>query len=307
MTRKAHTPKSNAKMLDIVEFYLHSPRFKGLSSRCQYEYERHLRHACATQLRDGRQFGGVRINRVGVKMMSDLYETWLEIGTTTANMRMAYLSACWKYSMQKEVVTADPIALVTRKSTKARKIKWEPEHVKTFLDTAYSDFKWRSIGLLVHMSYDWAQRVGDMRLLKWDNLDLNAQRLDLTQSKRNADVHLPISDGLTSMLVQQREDFGFQQYVAPSVKPIGGAYRAYTEVQIHKLINAVKAEANLPHELTAMDLRRTAITEMAEAGVDMAGIMQVSGHRSPNSVKPYLVNTFAGASNALAKRNGAKT
>lgn len=307
MTRKIQTPKSNAKMLDIVEFYLSSPRFRDLSAKCQYEYERHLRLACNTPLSDGRLFGGVRINRVGVKHLSDLYETWLETGTTTANMRMSYLSACWKYAMQKEITVANPVALVSRKSTKARKVKWEPQHVKSFLDVAYSDIRWRSIGLIVHMAYDWAQRVGDMRVLVWDRLDLDAQRLDLTQSKRNADIHLPISDALTSMLKTQQQDFGFQEYVAPNVSPVGGAYRAYTDVQIHKLINEVKAEANLPHELTAMDLRRTAITEMAEAGVDMAGIMQVSGHRNPQSVKPYLVNTFAGASNALAKRNGAKT
>jgi hypothetical protein len=43
---------------------------------------------------------------------------------------------------------------------------------------------------------------------------------------------------------------------------------------------------------------------MAEAGVDLVGIMQVSGHQSPNSVKPYLVNTFSGASAALSKRRG---
>jgi len=34
--------------------------------------------------------------------------------------------------------------------------------------------------------------------------------------------------------------------------------------------------------------------------------MQVSGHQSPNSVKPYLVNTFSGASAALSKRKGNK-
>jgi integrase len=52
-----------------------------------------------------------------------------------------------------------------------------------------------------------------------------------------------------------------------------------------------------------MDLRRTAITEMVEAGVDIAGIMQVSGHQDPSSVKPYMVNTLAGATTALDKRN----
>jgi len=50
-------------------------------------------------------------------------------------------------------------------------------------------------------------------------------------------------------------------------------------------------------------LRRTAITEMIEAGADLAGIMQVSGHNSPQSVKPYMVNTFSGASRVLEARN----
>jgi len=51
-----------------------------------------------------------------------------------------------------------------------------------------------------------------------------------------------------------------------------------------------------------MDLRRTAITEMVEGGADLAHIMQVSGHRSPDSVRPYMVNTYTGAKNALSKR-----
>jgi len=41
---------------------------------------------------------------------------------------------------------------------------------------------------------------------------------------------------------------------------------------------------------------------MLEGGVDMFGIMQVSGHVNPQSVKPYMVNTFSGASKALAAR-----
>ena len=51
-----------------------------------------------------------------------------------------------------------------------------------------------------------------------------------------------------------------------------------------------------------MDLRRTAVTEMMEGGVDLAGIMQVTGHQNAASVKPYMVNTFSGASKALSAR-----
>jgi integrase len=153
------------------------------------------------------------------------------------------------------------------------------------------------------MSYEWAQRVGDMRMLTWNHINFDAKRVDLTQSKRGADVHLPIPSDLLTMLKQQSQDFGFQDYVAPKTKPVAGAYVPYPIDHIDTAINEVKQEAGLPKEITAMDLRRTAITEMVEGDADLAQIMQVSGHRNPESVKPYLVNTFSGASNALAKRN----
>jgi integrase len=154
------------------------------------------------------------------------------------------------------------------------------------------------------MAYEWGQRIGDMRLLKWEDIDFDAQRVDITQSKRGAEVHLPIPDELLAMLEAQRVDFGFQAYVAPRVKPNHSGYSPYTAIEIHTQVNNIKAKAGLDPKLQARDLRRTAITEMAEAGVDLVGIMQVSGHQNPNSVKPYLVNTFSGASAALSKRKG---
>jgi integrase len=204
--------------------------------------------------------------------------------------------------MRYDVMIHNPIALVQTVAEKPRRVHWSREQVSIFLDTAYSDFRWRSIGLIVHMAYDWGQRVGDVRLLTWDSLDLNHCRIDMTQSKRNAEVHLPISQGLCSMLRQQKEDFGFQEYVVPRVKPRAGAYTPYDKEEISLHINKILDEANLPKELTAMDLRRTAVTEMMEGGVDLAGIMQVTGHQNTSSVKPYMVNTFSGASKALAAR-----
>jgi len=41
---------------------------------------------------------------------------------------------------------------------------------------------------------------------------------------------------------------------------------------------------------------------MMEGGVDLANIMQVTGHKNIQSVKPYMVNTLSGATKALAAR-----
>ena len=129
---------------------------------------------------------------------------------------------------------------------------------------------------------------------------------DLVQSKRGAEVHLPISDTLMHVLKQQHETFGFQCLVTPQVQPSDGSYKPYTKEMLHVYVNAVLEAAGLPSYLTAMDMRRTAITEMVEAGVDITQIKQVSGHTNINSLTPYIKHTYTGASEALAQRQAFK-
>ena len=298
-------PKASSKLQEVIDFYSGSAIFGRLAASTQKDYDIHLAAVCKTVV-EGKALGDYRHKNIKVRHLTQAYEAWLSVGIRTANYRKTVLATAWKHSMRHDVMTHNPVALVQAKSGQQRRVLWSTDQVQKFLSVAYGDFRWRSIGLIVHMAYDWGQRVGDMRVLKWDKLDLTQCRMDITQSKRNAEVHLPISAGLCDMLRQQKEDFGFQEYVAPRVKPRTNAYPPYDKIEISSLINDVLAEANLPMTLTAMDLRRTAVTEMMEGGVDLAGIMQVTGHKNVASLKPYMVNTFSGASKALAARGNDK-
>lgn len=294
-------PHSSDRLEKLLSYYLKSAAFAKLKGETQKKYEYNL-DAVGNTVVGKRMLKNYVIADLKARHLNQAYEQWLRVGTRTANYRKASLSAAWKYGMRNDIMEHNPVTLIKTITDKQRRVKWSREQVKTFLSVGYSDMRWRSITLIVHMAYDWGQRVGDMRMLTWDKLDLTECRLDITQSKRGAEVHLPISPGLCRMLQQQKDDFGFQEYVAPRVRPRAGAYSPYDMDEISGHINAVLAEANLPSHLTAMDLRRTAVTEMMEAGVDLVGIMQVTGHKSMNSVKPYMVNTFSGASKALAAR-----
>jgi integrase len=294
-------PKRNATVNEVVSFYLTSRLYSDLAPKSQKDYAYHLDKVCSTKV-EGRALGDYMVRNLRSRHTNQAYQIWLASGLHTANHCKAVLSIAWKHAMRHDVMDNDPVRLVKMKATKPRRVMWTRDQVKQFLNVAYSEYKFRSIGFIVHMAYEWAQRIGDMRLLTWDKLDLDAQRLDLTQSKRGEAVHVPITDSLTKMLIKQKEDFGFQQYVAPMPTPTVGYYPPYPIDRIDSAINAVKAAAGLPANITAMDLRRTAITEMIEAGVDMTGVMQVSGHKSPVSLAPYMVKTFSGASNALNKR-----
>ena len=283
----------------LVAEYLSSTAFRKLGKASQQDY-----HACLGIIKD--DVGHVSLSRLDVPMMQRYYDAWLTRGTYRANKIAAIMSILINWGNKNSLNLNNPMPFLDKTPNPSRKVIWEPGQVKLFLDTAYSEWKWRSIGLIVHMAYEWGQRVGDMRLLKWSSFDLEKQRVDLTQSKRGEDVHLPISAALHRLLTEQKDLFGFQPYVAPQIEARDGAYKPYIKPTLHKYVNQVLAKANLPDELTAMDMRRTAITEMVEAGVDITQIKQVSGHTNINSLTPYINHTFTGASEALAQRTAFK-
>ena len=197
----------------------------------------------------------------------------------------------------------NPWSKIERYSTPQRKIVWRHEDVIRFLDYSYSDYEYRSIGLIVQMAYEWCQRLGDMRTLQWDNLDLAGRVLKLEQSKRRATIELPISEELTDMLSDQKEQFGFQPYVAPHPRPVMGEYQPYAMERLSKVGRRVMRLAKLPEELRLMDLRRTGVTQMIDKGVPMGQLMSVTGHNHVSSVKPYMKHTYTSANSALTQRN----
>ena len=279
----------------LIDKYYTSNDFKMLRDRTKKDYQYFLGVMCDS-------FGDVNFDKLTSKQAKHAYEEWVERGISFANHICTVSSIVYRYAIDMEYATVNPFASVRRKTPAQRKVVWTEDDVRQFLDTAYSEFQWRSLGLIVHMAYEWCQRLGDMRLLTWDNFDLDERKLYLEQSKRRAEVTLPIEDDLLEMLVQQEQDFGFQQYVVPRITPVQGQYHPYSMERLSKAGRAVMRQAGLSEELRLMDLRRTGTTQMVEAGVPMGQIMSVTGHSNPQSVKPYMKNTFASANNALTTR-----
>lgn len=300
------TSKDIKTMLSLADYYLHSPQFLSLRGRTQKDYEYVISKVMTTPIRHGKSLGELKVDKVTVSDCKTAYQQWLDRGVRTANMSATLSSLLFNLAEEFELVSRNPMRSVKKMQTKPRKVMWTADQVRLFCDTAYAEYKWRSIGLIVQMAYTFAQRIGDMRSLKWDNINFDERRLDLEQSKKRAEVHLPININMFRMLEQQHKDFGFQEFVAPHPFPRSGSYVNYNDKEISYIVNQIKEEANLPKELTAMDMRRTAITEMVEAGVDTTQIMAVSGHNSPNSMRPYIKHTFNSASNALDRRESYK-
>ena len=247
-------------------------------------------------------FGFMNPDKINTPMAQKAYEYLLNSGVSMANHVVGIGSIVYGHSIRLGSVNHNPFAYIKRRSLPPRKIVWTDTDIATFLTTAYGQFRWRNVGLIVQMSYEWCQRQGDMRLLKWEQYDLETGVLVLEQSKRGAEVTLPTSTSLQAMLKKQHQDFGFQKWIAPRPRPVDSLYQPYSMRGLSVQAKIVRDASGISDKLQIRDMRRTGTTELVEAGVDLPQIMAVTGHANPASVKPYMKNTLKSSTMALQAR-----
>jgi len=289
---------------ELKDEYYSSHDFKHLRDETKSQYNYLLNFASSTNV-GNKTFNDMKLSDITTKQAKLAYDEWCDRGLAFANHIISATTMLLNYAIRMEHIKTNPFAIVRRRSTEPRKVVWGREDVKRLLDVAYSDFSTRNIGLIAHMAYEWCQRVGDMRMLTWDRVDFTNRSVHVLQSKRNAEVFLPIEEDLYDMLVVQERDFGFQPYVAPRPEPYQGEYLPYSQYKLPLYARRLMDAAGLPPELRLSDLRRTGTTEMVEAGVGIGQIMSVTGHANPQSVKPYMKNTYKSAELALTARKKA--
>ena len=290
------------KFKNAVNNYLRTRQFCSLSSSSQKNYEFCLTAFCRMSVM-GRTLGNIQVGKLSVAMCSEIYDTWeLETSTANANHNARVFSVLMNYLVAMEIILSNPMARVKKRQSEPRSVIWTHDQVMSFLDTAFTKFEWRNIGLIVLMCYEWGQRPIDIRNLVWDSVDLDERVVKIKQTKRGAEVELPIPDNLFTMLNEQKSDWDFQSYVVPHHRPQDNAYRPLTVFQMSGLLAEVKAIAGLPDELRVGDLRKTAIVQMIESEVDHLAIQSVTGHKNVSSLNPYNKFSLKTAKSALERR-----
>lgn len=287
----------------IVGYYFKTKHFNSLSPNTQDNYTHNLKCICRTEIY-GKEFGSFRIDRVTTPVCTEAYDTWEEnVSTNTANEYSRSLSMIMNYCRSLGIVNNNPVTHVNKRTHETRSTIWNNEQVEKFCDVAFSDFKFRNIGLCVLMAYEWAQRPIDIYTLKWDNIHFDINMVKIRQSKRGATVELPLEEPLTSMLLQQKGDWDFQEYVVPFQRPSDGAYRAFDHASAGVLVRQIKELSGLPSDLRVGDLRKTAINQMIDSEIDHLAIMSVTGHKNVASLNPYVKHNLKAAKSALSRRS----
>ena len=248
------------KLTKLLQDYLSSYDYKQLRDETKVQYKYFANILMNTEV-EGNALYLLDCDKITTRMAKTAYNEWCDRGIHLANHTISITRILFNHGVREELCQTNPFAMVRKRAAERRKVVWGRDDVQKFLDEAYADFSTRNIGLIAQMAYEWCQRLGDMRMLTWASLDFDAQTVHVKQTKRKAEVFLPMSDELHSMLVQQQEDFGFQEYVAPRPRPIRGKYEPYTMYKLPLHAREVMDAAGLSKELRLSDLRRTGTTE----------------------------------------------
>lgn len=298
---KAGTVGPTSKTKHIINYYLASKQFNSLAASSQDKYEVELTKVALSDL------GDIPLNRLTARICNDVYESWVQAHTVAkANERARLFSVVLNYARSLDLINDNPMGKVKKVKHEPYTPIWTQAQVELFLATAFTKFEWRNIGLLVMMCYEWAQRPTDICHLEWGNLDLERGKVKIKQSKRGAEVEMPIEEPLLTMLKDQEEIYGFQKLVIPNYRVTDRAYVPLNPMTFGPKLREVKVACGLHEELKIGHLRKTAITEFVAAGVDSTGIMQVTGHKNISSLNPYMKHTYEGAKTAQASRKGYK-
>jgi integrase len=220
------------------------------------------------------------------------------LGQANNALRVARL--VWEYFVREELAHANPFRKVRLSTLSSRRIMWTRGQVENFVATA-DRLGHPEIGTAVMLAFELCQRQSDILALTWEQIASN--RVTIRQDKTDALVWIPLKD-LPEVLGRLEAT---PRKGTRVVTPADGRAWGSNAHQFRKVVRRIAQAAGIPDTLTYMDLRRSGLTELGNAGATDDEIRSVSGHLTREVVKAYVLPNDEQAAHALEKRRKGRT
>ena len=193
-----------------------------------------------------------------------------------------------------------------------RQVMWTPEQYNGMIK--YCDEQgFPAMGTMLTMCYEFCQRPGDIRLMKWANIDGRTGVSNFVQQKTKARMAIKVTNRVQDRLhlhkKRNTDDFIFH-YDKDG--------RPYTQDWCNKHFRILADKYGLPEvplegqfngdgsqkytKIMMMDLRRTGATDASRSGCTDREMVALTGHKNPNMLIVYAVTGEIESTNANNKR-----
>ncbi|TVR81928.1 MAG: hypothetical protein EA405_07620 [Rhodospirillales bacterium] len=211
----------------------------------------------------------------------------------TANAVIRILRLLLQFAVDEGYISQNPASKPRLIAVPPRQQIWTNDDLADFVASAERAGR-RSMALAVLMGIHLGQRQGDILRLDWSQYDGTV--VTLRQSKTGALLKIPVVRELAAAL-EATPRLSTTILVAESTE------RPYRADHFHHEFRRIANDAGLA-SLQFLDLRRSAVVRLAEAGCTTAEIAAITGHRLERTMQileTYLPRTLPMAEAAIRK------
>jgi integrase len=219
-----------------------------------------------------------------------------KISPMTVNHAVKVLRMMFEAARKDQLIPANPAAdlKALKDEGKVGRRPFTASELKALLDTAAGE--WRS---LILFGIYTGQRLNDLALLTWQNIDTVAGEVRLRTRKTSRFMSIPLAGPLLRHIATLEAGDDPSGYVHPKSaafalggklkisNTLSGQFRnlmasaGLAQLQQHRAMKQGRAVRRDMRELCFHSLRHTATSLMKNAGVSEAVVMDIIGHASP--------------------------
>lgn len=237
--------------------------------------------------------GNVPLEGVTRKAMKDFFEKLSKRSEYTANATIRVLRLLFNFAVDRGDLLINPASRPGLLNLAPRDEVWTIEEIYKAVEVA-DERGYKNIGTAIMIAAFMAQREGDILKLNWS--DYQSGAFLIRQNKTGAYIAVPVHP-----LLKQRLDTCAHRTGLVVRSDLTG--KQYTKDAFCKRFDIIRREVckEIPafKRCKFMDLRRTAIVRLAEAGCTEAQISAVSGHKIDTCRR--ILETYLPRNSTMAK------
>jgi integrase len=217
---------------------------------------------------------------------------------------MKWTHRLMEYAIEIGLRDDNPTDKLRMEAPKGRNQVWTTEEISAVIKAAQKAGKHPksgnhiparpSVALATQLAYNLGQRQQDILALKWSQYD--GEGISLVQKKTGKALWLPLTEDSIAMLEETDKT---STYIVVSEE----TKQPYSDRNVFsRIFRRFRDRAEVRSELTFMDLRRTAATELGNKGATNAEIVAFTGHE----INSRVVGTYVKPDKLAARRAAIK-
>lgn len=289
----------SVRVSTVIDDYMRSSRFHDMANSSKRMYFASINALEQIVMPNGKSIIDNQVHEIDYGMCDHVKRTLgFTLKPATIALYFSMFSSAWDVALRNGKAAYNPWSKSRMQVNNIREITWSNEQIRLAVDTCH-EFGFNLLALYILIAYQTAQRPwSDLRNMKWSNLKLDNDgkfMLDFTIQKTKTHILVPLSDEVASLLnnLPKKSDYIF----------VDENGKHLSQTMLTTQFNKVKKYAKLDPALLIRDLRRTAVTEMAQSGATALEIQAITGWRvTDRMLNRYAVLKLGTAKNCLEKR-----